>query len=140
MKMRIVSTREERERLIEFLTTMEQNFLSISRKEAASLKYAEVVIEYVFKTDHVENENRVSKLLEMIKEAGLSDIKGCHHLYYAVRYSPDHEIIMDELVGISKGVQEIIGSETFFDWHITGIPDDNLERDLELFVVAAKLV
>lgn len=134
--MKIISTREERERLIESLVNEETNLFPLDPKDCDYLKEAKTIIEYVFRTNLVRDENRVTELIKIVNEADLSNIKEYHYLYFIIRSSSIHDITMDEMSDIFTGLKKICDNETSVLWTITH--ENNLNSNLELVIVASK--
>ena len=55
--MRIISTKEEREQLIESLVNEETNLFPLDKKDCDYLKDAQTVIEYTFRTNLLRAKN-----------------------------------------------------------------------------------
>lgn len=134
--MRIISTKEEREQLIESLVNEELNLFPLDPKDCNYLKDAKTIIEYVFRTNLVRDENRVTELIKIVSEVNLSNIKECHHLYFIIRSSLTCEITMDEMSDIFTGLKKICDDETSVLWTVTH--ENNLNSNLELVIVASK--
>ena len=100
--MRIISTKEEREQLIESLVNEETNLFPLDKKDCDYLKDAQTVIEYTFRTNLLREGDRVSELLKIVSKVDLSAIKGFHHLCFIIRSSLTYEITMNEMSDICK--------------------------------------
>lgn len=134
--MRIISTKEERERLIESLVNEETNLFPLDKKDCDYLKDAQTVIEYTFRTNLLREGDRVSELLKIIDKADLSAIKGFHHLCVIMRSSLTYEITMNEMSDICKVLEKVCNDETSILWTVTH--ENNLNSNLELVIVASK--
>ncbi|WP_046405547.1 hypothetical protein [Odoribacter sp. N15.MGS-14] len=134
--MKIISTKEERERLIELLVSKKSNLLPLDRKDCNYLKEAQTVIEYTFRTNLMRDENRVTELIKIVNEADLSNIKEYQCLYFIIRSSSIHGITMDEMSDICKVLEKICNDETSILW--TSSHDNSLTCNLELVIVASK--
>lgn len=138
--MRIISTKEERKQLIESLVNEETNLFPLDREDCDYLKDVQTIIEYVFRTNLVKNENRVDELRQIICEADLSNIKGFHYLYFVIRSSLKYEITMAEMSDIAKVVLKVHDDKAFSKpdvlWTVTY--ENNLDYNLELVMIASK--
>lgn len=134
--MRIISTKEEREQLIESLVNKETNLFPLDKKDCDYLKDAQTVIEYTFRTNLLREGDRVSELLKIIDKADLSAIKGFHHLCVIIRSSLTYEITMNEMSDICKVLEKICNDETSILW--TSSHDNRLTCNLELVMIASK--
>ncbi len=135
--MRIILTKEERERLIELLVSEKSNLLPLDRKDCNYLKDAQTIIEYTFRTNLMrDDEDRVTELLKIVSEADLSDMKGFHHLYVIIRTALTHEITMNEMSDIFKVLEKMCDDEASLLWTVTH--ENNLNSNLELVIVASK--
>ncbi len=134
--MRIISTKEEREQLIESLVNEETNLFPLDKKDCDYLKDAQTVIEYTFRTNLLREGDRVSELLKIIDKADLSAIKGFHHLCVIIRSSLTYEITMNEMSDICKVLEKICNDETSILW--TSSHDNRLTCNLELVMIASK--
>ena len=108
--MRIISTKEEREQLIESLVNEETNLFPLDKKDC--------------------------ELLKIIDKADLSAIKGFHHLCVIIRSSLTYEITMNEMSDICKVLEKICNDETSILW--TSSHDNRLTCNLELVMIASK--
>ena len=134
--MRIISTKEEREQIIESLVNEETNLFPLDKKDCDYLKDAQTVIEYTFRTNLLREGDRVSELLKIIDKADLSAIKGFHHLCVIIRSSLTYEITMNEMSDICKVLEKICNDETSILW--TSSHDNRLTCNLELVMIASK--
>ena len=134
--MRIISTKEEREQLIESLVNEETNLFPLDKKDCDYLKDAQTVIEYTFRTNLLREGDRVSELLKIVSKVDLSSIKGFHHLCFIIRSSLTYEITMNEMSDICKVLEKMCDDETSILW--TASHDNSLTCNLELVIVASK--
>lgn len=134
--MKVISTKEEREQLIESLVNEETNILPLDKKDCNYLKNAQTIIEYTFRTNFMEEGNRVAELLKIFSETDLSAIKGFHHLCFIMRSSSTYEISMDELCDILRVLTKGYDSEASILWTVSY--ENSLGCNLELVMIASK--
>lgn len=138
--MRVISTKEEREQLIESLVNEETYLFPLDKKDCDYLKDAQTIIEYTFRTNLMREENRVIELLKIVSKADLSAIKGFHHLCFIIRSSLTNQISMNEMSDIAKVVLKVHDDKAFSKpdvlWTVTY--DNNLECNLELVMLSSK--
>ena len=126
--MRIITTKEEREKIIESLTDKSEAFVQINRKECERIKDADVVIEYVLKTNLVKDEDRIEELFKIFRAMDFPDAKNFDHWYYIIQYSMAKELTMDELMRVSEELREYST-----DWAVNIV--DDLGQDLRLVLI-----
>ena len=128
--MKVISTKEEREQLIESLVNEETNILPLDKKDCNYLKNAQTII------DLMGEGNRVAELLKIFSETDLSAIKGFHHLCFIMRSSSTYEISMDELCDILRVLTKGYDSEASILWTVSY--ENSLGCNLELVMIASE--
>ncbi|WP_370818854.1 hypothetical protein [Butyricimonas paravirosa] len=128
MSMRIITTKEEREKIIESLTDKSEALVEMNRRECECIKDADVVIEYVLRTNLVKDEDRVEELFKVFRDMNFPDPKNFDHWYYIVQYSMTRELTMDELMRVWDELREYST-----DWAVNIV--DDLGQDLRLVII-----
>ena len=126
--MRNITTKEEREKIIESLTDKSEALVKMNRKECECIKDADVVIEYVLRTNLVKDEDRVEELFKVFRGMDFPDPKNFDHWYCILQHSMPEELTMDELMRVLEGIK---GFTT--DWALNNV--DDLGRDLRLVLI-----
>lgn len=126
--MRIITTKEEREKIIESLTDKSEALVEMNRRECECIKDADVVIEYVLRTNLVKDEDRVEELFKVFRDMNFPDPKNFDHWYYIVQYSMTRELTMDELMRVWDELREYST-----DWAVNIV--DDLGQDLRLVII-----
>ena len=119
--MRIITTKEEREKIIESLTDKSEALVKMNRKECE-------FIEYVLRTNLVKDEDRVEELFKVFRGMDFPDPKNFDHWYCILQHSMPEELTMDELMRVLEGIK---GFTT--DWALNNV--DDLGRDLRLVLI-----
>lgn len=134
--MNVVSTKEEREQLIESLVNKETSIIPLDKQDCDYLKDVQTIIEYTFRTNFMEEGNRVAELLKIFCETDLSAINGFHHLCFIMRSSSTYEITMDEISNIFSVLIKSYDSEASILWTVSH--ENSLGCNLELVMIASK--